>query len=54
MTAEPAILMPNTDLCQAVSLMARHKIGALPVVEKGKLVGIITQIDLLKLLVDLL
>lgn len=54
MTADPAILVPDTDLRQAVSLMIRHKIGALPVVEKGKLVGIVTQIDLLKLLVDFL
>ena len=54
MTADPAILVPDTDLRQAVSLMTRHKIGALPVVEKGKLVGIVTQIDLMKLLVNLL
>ena len=54
MTADPAILVPETDLRQAVSLMTRHKIGALPVVEKGKLVGIVTQIDLMKLLTNLL
>ncbi len=54
MTADPAILVPDTDLRQAVSLMTRHKIGALPVVEKGKLVGIVTQIDLMNLLVNLL
>lgn len=54
MTADPAILVPDTDLRQAVSLMTRHKIGALPVVAGGKLVGIVTQIDLMKLLVNLL
>ncbi len=54
MTDDPAILVPDTDLRQAVSLMTRHKIGALPVVECGKLVGIVTQIDLMKLLINLL
>ncbi len=54
MTADPAILVPTTDLRQAISLMTRHKIGALPVVEGGKLVGIVTQIDLMKLLINLL
>jgi acetoin utilization protein AcuB len=28
--------------------MLRHKIGGLPVVEDGKLVGIVTTIDMLK------
>jgi acetoin utilization protein AcuB len=50
MTENPAILVPGTDLHRVVQMMVKHKIGALPVVEKGELVGIITQIDLLKLL----
>lgn len=54
MTADPAILVPNTDLRQAVVLMARHKIGALPVVEHGDLVGILTHSDMLALLTEFL
>src|SRR3972149_7322928 len=33
---------PNTDAGDAAAIMAKKKIGALPVIEKGKLVGIIT------------
>ncbi len=54
MTVDPAILVPETDLRQAVELMSRHKIGALPVVEGGDLVGILTQSDMLKLLIEFL
>lgn len=48
---------PQTSLAEAASLMARRKIGALPVLDRGKLVGIITATDLLntfaKLVADL-
>ena len=46
--------MVAADLRQAVALMARHKIGALPVMERGSLVGILSVTDLLKLLAELL
>ena len=41
-------ITPDAKLSEAADLMAKRKIGALPVTEKGKLVGIITSTDLLK------
>lgn len=38
---------PQTPLAAAVKLLRRHRIGSLPVVEKEKLVGIITRSDIL-------
>lgn len=38
---------PQTPLGTAIRLLRRHRIGALPVVEKGKLAGIITRSDVL-------
>jgi acetoin utilization protein AcuB len=38
---------PDADAGRAATLMARRKIGALPVVRGGKLVGIITSTDIL-------
>ena len=39
---------PEADAGEAASLMARRKIGGLPVVKGKRLVGIITATDLLK------
>jgi acetoin utilization protein AcuB len=44
---------PNTDAGDAAAIMAKKKIGALPVMEKGKLVGIITSTDILRAFVPL-
>lgn len=38
---------PETPLNQAVSLLRRHRIGSLPVIQNKKLVGIITRSDIL-------
>lgn len=38
---------PQTPLATAIRLLRRHRIGSLPVVEKEKLVGIITRSDIL-------
>ncbi len=36
---------PQQDLDEALSLMAQHQVRRLPVVERGKLVGILAQAD---------
>ena len=36
---------PDNDLEEAVQLMARHQVRRLPVVENGRLVGIVAQAD---------
>ncbi len=47
--AKPVITVtPDMLLDQAAHLFVKHKVGGLPVVEGGKLVGIITAIDMLR------
>jgi acetoin utilization protein AcuB len=47
--AKPVITVaPDMLLDQAANLLVRHKVGGLPVMEHGKLVGIITAIDMLR------
>jgi acetoin utilization protein AcuB len=46
MTADPVTVSPSATLEHATSFLSKHKIGALPVVDKGKLVGIIVASDL--------
>jgi len=45
---------PNTPLEEAARIMADNKIGGLPVIEDGRLVGIITETDIFKVLLDVL
>jgi acetoin utilization protein AcuB len=45
---------PETPLEEAARVMADNKIGGLPVVEGEKLVGIVTETDVFKILVELL
>jgi acetoin utilization protein AcuB len=45
---------PDTPLEEAARVMADNKIGGLPVTEGDKLVGIITETDVFKILVELL
>ena len=45
---------PEMDLCKAITMLLEHKYGCLPVVSDGKLVGIVTEADFLKLTLDLL
>ncbi|MDP3919251.1 MAG: CBS domain-containing protein [Candidatus Omnitrophota bacterium] len=49
MTPEPCTLCPDDPLSKAVSLMAEHKYGCIPIVDvQGKVIGIVTEIDILK------
>ena len=54
MTKNPMILPPEASIAEAVALLYTKKIGALLVVEEGKLVGILTVSDMLGLLNELL
>jgi acetoin utilization protein AcuB len=44
---------PNAEAYEAAAVMAKRKIGALPVVKNEKLVGIISATDILKAFVQL-
>jgi len=44
----------NLPIEEAALIMAQNKVGALPVVRGGKLVGIITETDIFKVLLDML
>jgi acetoin utilization protein AcuB len=46
MTSYPITIMPTEKLPKAVELMQQHKFRSLPVVDDGKLVGIITDRDI--------
>ena len=50
MTAVVISVRPDDDITEAARLMCEHRIGALPVVENGHLVGIVSEIDLLRML----
>jgi CBS domain-containing protein len=49
-TREVTTITPNADVGQAAKLMRDKNIGAIPVVEKEKLVGMITERDFFKLI----
>jgi CBS domain-containing protein len=53
MTADPVTVPPDTSIVEAASLMLVKRIGCLPVVQNGALVGIITATDLLRALLDI-
>jgi CBS domain-containing protein len=42
---DPISVEPDKDLEEALQLMARHQVRRLPVVEHGRLVGIVAQAD---------
>ncbi len=48
MTPEPITIHPGSQVVEAIQLMLKHKIGCLPVLADGKLVGIITDRDILE------
>jgi CBS domain-containing protein len=53
-TADPVTVAPDDLLKTAAERMLQGKFGGLPVLEDGKLVGIITESDLVRALVALL
>jgi acetoin utilization protein AcuB len=54
MTWGVVTVTPTTDLRAAAALMRERRLGALPVVEGGRLVGMLTERDLIAALVALL
>jgi CBS domain-containing protein len=50
MAHPPVTITPDETVRKAAALMAGHVIGSLPVVDDGKLVGIVTTYDLVALL----
>jgi CBS domain-containing protein len=52
--SEPVItIAPHASVKEAARLMIEKKVGCLPVLEGPKLVGIVTETDMLKLVVDM-
>jgi acetoin utilization protein AcuB len=54
MSSPVITVTPGTPLEEAARIMADNKIGGLPVTDDGKLVGIITETDIFKILLELL
>ena len=49
MVSEPITTSPDTSLAEAARILGERKIGCLPVVEAGRLVGIVTEADFVTL-----
>jgi len=54
MIKEPITVGPEDDVELAAQLIYRHKIGGMPVVDNGQLVGIITATDILRTFIDMM
>ena len=54
MSSQVIWVSPDTPIEEAARIMADNKIGGLPVVQDKKLVGIITETDIFRVLVELL
>ncbi len=53
MTGNVLTMMPSESITAAASLMRRERVGAVPIVEGKRLVGILTRSDLLEALIAL-
>jgi acetoin utilization protein AcuB len=54
MSTQVITVTPETPVEEAARIMADNKIGGLPVVEDGRLVGIITETDIFKVFLEML
>ena len=48
MVKDPVSVSPSTSSLEAIEIMRSNRIGCLPVVEAGQLVGIVTSYDFLE------
>jgi acetoin utilization protein AcuB len=53
MTVNPITVAPDTSIKKVAKILSTYKFGALPVVDDGMLVGIISEVDLLAYLASL-
>ena len=51
---DPVAIGPETNTLDAIALMRDQKVGCLPVVEGGKLVGLVTESDFIAVSAKLL
>ena len=49
MIKNPLTISPDATIIEAMSKMRDNKIGCLPVVKNGELIGIITEMDFLRI-----
>jgi CBS domain-containing protein len=49
MIVNPMTIGPNASILEAMSIMRKCQIGCLPVVQNGELIGIITEMDFLRI-----
>lgn len=54
MTQNPITVQPETNIEDAALVIYKNKIGSLPVVQNGKIVGILTIMDILGLFIDMM
>jgi len=54
MIKDPITVDPDSDIETAAQLIYKHKIGGMPVVKKGRVVGIITETDILRTFIDMM
>jgi acetoin utilization protein AcuB len=54
MIKNPIMVSPDDDIEFAAQLIYNHKIGGMPVVKNGKLVGIVTASDMLRTFIDMM
>ena len=54
MVSDPITAHPDDDVELAARLIYTHKIGGIPVVDGGRLVGILTESDILRTFIDMM
>ena len=52
MTKKVITVTPETPIAEAAQLLLNRRIGALPVLKEGEVVGIISETDMLRALID--